>query len=277
MRYGLGRAGMRLVLGVLGLWSAASGASANDVPHCALAIQEPSRAVVRVIDGETLALDDGSEVRLIGALIPRGFDAGAPEATWALEHRAKAELERLALGKAVGLRLAGRRNDRYGRLLAQVVVREGETRTWLQGEMLRSGHARAYGLPGSTDCLAELIAAEQQARAAGAGVWTHPSYQVRPAWRSWDLRRFRNTYQIVEGRIYRAASTRGHIYLNFGRNRRTDLTAIIRPAHKAAFDGAEVDVKTLQYRRVRVRGWIEQQSGLTIELYHPSQIELLDE
>ena len=37
----------------------------------------PSRAVAAVLDGDTVRLDDGIEVRLIGALAPRASDAGS--------------------------------------------------------------------------------------------------------------------------------------------------------------------------------------------------------
>ena len=37
----------------------------------------PTRSVARVLDGETVALDDGTELRLIGALAPRAIDAAA--------------------------------------------------------------------------------------------------------------------------------------------------------------------------------------------------------
>ncbi len=37
----------------------------------------PVRTVTRIVDGETLVLDDGKVVRLIGALAPRARDAGA--------------------------------------------------------------------------------------------------------------------------------------------------------------------------------------------------------
>ena len=235
----------------------------------------PARAVVQVIDAETLALDDGTQVRLIGALAPRAFDGGAQDAVWPLAHAAKTELERLALGKSVELGVAGRRTDRYGRLLAQVFVRKGDERIWLQGELLRHGHARAYALPGSIDCLEGLHAAEQLAVESKAGLWAHAAYQIRSASRTWDLHRFRSTYQIVEGQVVGVAAVRNQVYLNFGPNRRIDFTVVVRPAHKAAFDRVKFDFKALERRRVRVRGWIEQRSGPMIEIYHPHQIEVL--
>ena len=85
----------------------------------------PARAVTRIIDGETAALDDGTELRLIGALAPRAIDAGTEPGMW------PTEIAELAFG--------GERNDRYGRLLAQAHAREGDNRRWVQGHLLEQG------------------------------------------------------------------------------------------------------------------------------------------
>ena len=247
-----------------------------EVPRCQLE-SGAARAIVGVLDGETLALDDNSQVRLIGALAPRALDGGADEGSWPLAQAAKAELERLTFGKSVDLGFAGRRTDRHGRLLAQVFVREAGERVWVQGEMLRRGHARAYGLPGSTACLEDLVAAEKQAREAGIGVWGHASYQIRPADRHRELLRYRSTYQLVEGKILDAADVRGRIYLNFGENWREDFTVTVSPGSKRLFEEAGMDLLSLKARRVRVRGWIDRRGGPLIEIYHPGQLEALAE
>lgn len=258
-----------ILLAAIAAWTPAAQAITCDLEP------GPARAVVKVIDGETLGLDDGTQVRLIGALIPRALDGGAEDGAWPLENEAKAKLEALALGKSVELGLAGRRKDRYQRLLAHVFVREGSERSWVQGELLRGGHARAYALPGSIDCQEDLIAAERQARDAGIGLWGHAAYQVRRADRPAELLRFRSTFQLVEGQVLSAADVRGRMYLNFGDDWRDDFTVTVRPANKSLFEKAGLDLKALERRRVRVRGWIERRSGPLIEAYHPSQIEVL--
>src|SRR5690606_2171879 len=134
---------------------------------------------------------------------------------------------------------------------------------------------RAYALPGSIECQQELLTAERQARDAGVGLWGHAAYQLRRADRTRELLRFRSTFQLVEGEVRSAADVRGQIYLNFGDNWRDDFTVTVRPAHKAAFDEAKFDFKALEHRRVRVRGWVDRRSGPLIEVFHPSQIELL--
>ena len=262
------------VLGLLVLAGLAVEQASAEMPQCKLE-SGPARGVVKVIDGETLELDDKSRVRLIGALAPQALDGGADEGAWPLAETAKSELQKLAGGKSVELGFGGRRSDRYGRLLAHVFVREGSERVWLQGEMLRRGQARAYGLPGNVACLPDLVLAEQQARQSGLGVWGHASYQVRPADRHWELLRFRSSYQLVEGKILERADVRGRIYLNFGENWREDFTITVQPANKRVFEDAGTNFASLKGRRVQVRGWIERRGGPLIEIHHPSQLEVL--
>ena len=120
---------------------------------------------------------------LIGALAPRAPDAAEPDADaaseWPPERDAKAALTGMVMGQTVRLAFSGRRTDRYGRLLAHVFIDHDGERAWVQGELLKSGHARAYGLPQNVACLDELIAAEAQARLSGQGLWSSAGYSVR--------------------------------------------------------------------------------------------------
>jgi endonuclease YncB( thermonuclease family) len=232
-----------------------------------------SRAVARVVDGETLALDDGTEVRLIGALSPRPIEAAADVSFWPPEREAMAELGRLVLGRSVELAFAGRRTDRYGRLLAHVFVRSGTARVWVQEHMLRTGHARAYSLPDNVGCMDELMAHERVAREARRGLWDHAAYQIRPAERTRELLRWRSSFQLVEGRVVRVASVRGQVFLNFGENWREDFTASVR----RRLPSSNLDFKTLEGRLVRIRGWIERRAGPAIDIHHASQIEIVED
>lgn len=237
----------------------------------------PSRAVVRILDSETLALDDGSEVRLIGALGPRSPDSAGDVSYWPPEQDAVQGLTRLALGQSVELRFSGRRMDRHGRLLAHAFVVTGAARTWIQGHMLSHGFARAYALPESVACLDELLAHESAARTKRTGLWTHAAYQVLSAVAAPDLMRYRGTYQIVEGRVAQVATVRGQVFVNFGRDWREDFTATLRSSARRAAEATGMDLKSLEGRRVRVRGWIERRSGPAIEIHHPGQIEIVAE
>jgi endonuclease YncB( thermonuclease family) len=141
----------------------------------------PTRSVVRVIDAETVLLDDDEEVRLIGALAPRSPDLRPDAQSWPPERDTAAALRDLVVGRSVELATSGRAKDRYGRLLAHLFLDDNGDRVWVQGRLLSTGHARAYGLTDSFTCARELLAHEHVARAAGIGLWaTRPTQRAKP-------------------------------------------------------------------------------------------------
>ena len=82
----------------------------------------------------------------------------------------------------------------------------------------------------------------------------------------------------MEGRIIEATRLRsGRTYLNFGTDYRTDFTVMFDAEDEALFDAAGITAETLETRRVRVRGWIEDENGPMIRIDHPDRIELLDD
>ena len=234
----------------------------------------PVRSVARVIDGETLALDDGTEVRLIGALAPRAMDVGADAGQWAPEIAAVQALSALVLGQSVTLGFGGERTDRYGRLLAQVFLDSGGDKSWIQGQMLATGHARAYAISGNRACQTELLAHERVARDGGLGLWQNAAYQIRRAVPPWPLNAYRGTFQIVDGAVTRASEGRDASYLNFGDARIDDTGRTPRRAFSVNIKRADRDVlgdaggavKTLEGARLEVRGWIESKSGPSIDV-----------
>lgn len=247
---------------------------ANTAATCELEGGE-DRTVTRVVDGETLLLDGGSEVRLIGALAPRGFDSAGGTGDWPLEGRAREALDRLVASRGVRLAFAGRRTDRYGRLLAHVFSGAEGGRAWVQGEMLKLGLARAYALDGSAHCLAELIAHEAVARDARTGIWAETAYAVRSADDTAGLLRHAGTFQLVEGKVLGVSDVRGTAYINFGEDWRQDFTVVVRTAGRRSGAGSQPGLVTdaLVGRTIRVRGWIERKGGPMVEVYHVAAIE----
>ena len=82
-----------------------------------------------VVDGDTVDLDNGERVRLVGIDAPEKGTCGADEATTALSE--------MVLGQEVTLEPSDEDRDRYGRLLRYVVV-NGED---AGGELLAQGLA----------------------------------------------------------------------------------------------------------------------------------------
>lgn len=237
-----------------------------------------ARTATSVLDAETIALDDGSEVRLAGILAPRPPLTAQAPAIWQPEAEATAALSHLVLGRPLFLGYSGRRSDRYGRHVAQVFVDDGNGgRTWVQGRLLAEGHARANVLPEHAACIDGFLAQERLAREAGKGLWSNPAFAIRDAGRSFELSRWRSTYQIVSGRVARIANIKGRIYLNFGTDWRRDFTAGVTRKTQSLEPGWTAKLEALEGRRVRVRGWIERRNGPFVEIGHPRQVEVLDE
>jgi micrococcal nuclease len=306
MTYKLSLRGWRFIVlltSLLALYSPAWAQSADEAPTVCPLTAGPSRAVTGVIDAETLKLDDGTEVRLIGALAPRPPDSTLDLTSWPPERAAFSELERLVLGRSITLGFAGRRTDRYGRTLAHVFVDaphpQGRTpdpnnRIWVQAHMLATGHARAYALKDSAGCMRELAAHETVARTANLGLWSHAAYQVRSADVAYDVSRFRSTFQIIEGTVGTVIQGKSNLILRFGAapdvakpadaaeisdlpsTRNFSIT--IKPGIAREWRGpGTLTLTELEGRRVRVRGWIERRGGPTIEILDAHQIEVADE
>jgi micrococcal nuclease len=244
---------------------------------CAELQPGPTRTVTRILDGETVALDDGRELRLIGALAPRAIDAHAEAGAWPAETAAIEALRALVLGKSIELRFGGERTDRYGRLQAHAFLVEGDARRWLQGLLLQQGAARAYALADARSCGVELLAAERAARDTQLGLWAEAAYQVRRADKAGELLRYRATFQVVEGTVVSVGQTRGSFYLNFDRNWRRGFSVSLRRDASETLGSYAGDPKALERRAVRVRGWIEQRDGApVIDLSTAGMIEVLE-
>lgn len=234
----------------------------------------PKGTVTEIVDGDTLLLDTGLVVRLIGMQAPK-LALGRPDfADWPKANEAKAALIALALKKPVQLRYGGEQVDRYGRALAQVFV-QGDNPVWVQETMLARGQARVYSFPDNRACLAELMAAETRARAGGLGIWGDSYYSVRRAGRPADLLPLVGRYELAEGRVLNAEKVGGQVFLNFGRYYKEDFTAVIDARALRMFAEDGLDPVKLGGALVRVRGWVEDRDGPRMQVTHPEQIEVL--
>lgn len=227
--------------------------------------------VASVVDGDTVVLADGRQVRLVGIQAPK-LPLGRPEfRAWPLAEEAKQFLVALVLGERVRLFYGGQPVDRYGRQLAHLYLDDGR---WVQGEILRQGMARVYSFPDNRALVAEMLALEREARRNRRGIWDHPYYAIRD---HAETRRHIDSFQLVEGRVMRVGRGRRNLYLNFGANWRRDFTIAIGPRARRLFDDAGMDPVALEGRSVRVRGWLKWRNGPMIEVSHPEQIEPLSD
>ncbi len=236
----------------------------------ALEIAE-TESVVEIIDGDTLVLADGRQVRLVGLQAPK-LPLGRPGfKAWPLAEEAKAALARLSLGRSVTLGYGGRRIDRHGRVLAHLFDGAG---VWIQGALIDLGMARVYSFADNRALVPALLAREAAARRSARGIWALRAYAVRDAA---AIPERLSGFELVEGRVVEVATVRKRTYLNFGADWRSDFTVTIAPKTRRLFEAAGIDPQIYQGKWVRVRGWLKSYNGPLIEATHPEQIEVIEE
>ena len=227
--------------------------------------------VAEIVDGDTLVLDDGRHVRLVGIQAPK-LPLGRPHVKrQPFADQAKTALEELTLGRTIRLSYGGRRMDRYDRQLAHL---HDESGRWVQGDLLFRGLVRVYSFRDNRTPVGDMLMLEREARAAGRGIWSHAFYRVRD---TSETPKHLDSFQLVEGTVVDSAEVRGRTYLNFGEDWRSDFTVTVSPKDKRRFREEPFDLLALKGRRVRVRGWLYQRNGPMIDITHPEQIELLEE
>ncbi len=226
--------------------------------------------VINVIDGDTLTLENGREVRLVGLQAPKIALGRKNFKDWPLGPEAKDTLSDLTLNKHVSLFYGGETMDRYGRLLAHLFLEDG---TWVQGEMLKRGMARVYSFADNRSVVEEMLALEQDAYRAKRGIWKLEYYQIRPQQESG---RYTNSFQIISGTVYEVATVRGNTYLNFGEDYKTDFTIVVPTRVKRMFDQMDINLSDLAGKNIIVRGWLKYYNGPSIDLTHPEQLVIID-
>lgn len=125
-----------------------------------------SAVVERVVDGDTLLLETGERVRLIGVDTPETKHPDRPVELFGLE--AAEFVQRRVEGKTVELRFDRERFDPHQRLLAYVYIDE----ECLNEEIIRAGYSKAITrFPYRSSQKIVFIAAENEARNAKRKIW----------------------------------------------------------------------------------------------------------
>ncbi|MBB4374862.1 endonuclease YncB(thermonuclease family) [Bradyrhizobium sp. cir1] len=213
--------------------------------------------VAAIVDARSVRLDDGREIRLAGI---------EPTAT------TKQTLTSLLAGRDVTLRGADDTPDRYGRQGAFVFI--GESDTSVQATLLARGEAIASAEIADKDCAAALLASEAQARRQKMGNWADPS-AIKNAESPDDILAGIGRFMVVEGKVLSVRQAGAMTYLNFGRNWTRGFAVTISRRTLPAFESAGITLKSLENRRIRVRGWVEGNTGPRIDVRLIGQVELL--
>ncbi len=232
-------------------------------------VREEQARVTGVTDGDTLILDTGVVVRLVGIQAPKLALGRKGFKTWPLAGEARKALQDMIQGRTVQMGFGGARTDRHRRTLAHL-YRQGDG-LWVQGEMLRLGMARVYTFSDNRAMAVEMLALEREARNARRGIWAHDFYAVRlPE----NLDGLTDSFQLVQGKVLKFAKISDNMFLNFGADYKTDFTVVIdrKDWPRFAVDAPE----RYAGKTVNVRGWLEQWNGPMLRVSHPEQIEVLE-
>jgi len=122
--------------------------------------------VTDVIDGDTVILEDGESVRLIGI--------NAPEKGMQHYNEAKEFLEILVLNQKVRLEKDLTNRDIYGRLLRYVFTSD----IFVNFEMVKNGFANQYDYPPDVKYSSQLKEAEKLAEQKQLGVWEKSCFSL---------------------------------------------------------------------------------------------------
>jgi endonuclease YncB( thermonuclease family) len=261
------------------LWPTAALHAADCAPTAPL----QAARIDHVIDGDTVALQGGGHVRLIGINAPETGHRDRPGEP--LAAAAKAALAKLLpRGATVYLQVGGQAQDHYGRRLAHIFQRDSVNRDPSHGgsggsgnveaELLRAGLAQHIAVPPNIELAACLQQAERTARSAGRGLWRDPYFAPRDAL---TLSVKDAGYRRVRVKIEAARRDRYGWWLESG----GPLVLRLDDRDAAAFSG-----KPEQWvgKTLVVRGWISDRSAnkavrqrgfapLLLPLRHPAMVE----
>ena len=219
--------------------------------------------VAAIVDGRSFRMTDGREVRLAG--IESGDDASSRPGRMAA-------LEALIRGRDVMLRGQDDTPDRYGRQIALVFLDDSDIP--LQVLLLGQGQALVSAEIADRDCAALLAGAEDEARKEKRGLWADPS-AIKNAESSDDILSGIGRFSVIEGVVLSVRQAGTTTYLNFGRNWTRGFAATISKRVTTALEAAGIAVKSLENRRIRIRGWVEGRPGPRVEIARVGQIEIL--
>lgn len=213
--------------------------------------------VEQALDGDSLRLADGRELRMIGINAPEFGRQGAPDET--LAAAARDRVAALVEQRRVRLRYGPERHDRYGRTLAYVELPDGRD---LQEILLSEGLAWFVAVAPNVAHVNDYRVTEAEARGRRRGVWGREEYRPVPAE---ALTSEHTGFRRVSGTV-RAVRRRGERL----ELRLAPRVWLIVPRSI----GGALEPPVLG-KQVLARGWLaEYKNSLRMRITHPSMLEL---
>ena len=209
----------------------------------------PREAVLvrEAIDGDSLVLRDGTQVRIIG-INTTEISGKLQPAPYSLRARRHVRRRLRDSDHRIYLYPGSEKHDRYGRRLAYVVLEDGRD---LGEDLLLAGLAAAVYIPPNTYRAECYRNAERRARSYRRGLWSTDSP-------------FHRRFQVIEGKIRHFQRGQGSLVVYIGAQKLpvSILTRQWQP------DPGEFNLSNLYGRKVRVSGWLNQRGHLIVR--HPN-------
>ncbi len=234
-----------------------------DRPHAAAKVLDIKPGygfyrVKKVFDGDTLMLDDGRKVRLLGVNTPEIAHRNQPEQAGGED--ARRWLTDKLQNRKVRLEMDAESTDKYGRTLAHVFT---DQKDHINLQLVEQGLAAVNIYPPNLLYVEPLVRAERSAERARLGIWRRPEYDPLPVERlpaaghpGWTR---------ITGRIIELRSSRKFVYLKFS----DKFEARIEKREMSMFP----ELSRYQGKAVEVRGWLNKyKGGYSMLIRHPSAV-----
>ena len=231
-------------------------------PDCSTEQFDETSKIRYIHDGDTLKLNDGRKVRLIGINTPELARDGKPAEAFAFE--AKNVLKSLfKKDKSITLVYGKDKKDRYGRLLAHVLLADGQN---VQEILLQQGYARVIAVPPNTRLTACYLEVERIARCNKAGLWQNSDLPEAA-----QLENKHIGFHLIQGKVENITTNNKGIWLNLDNK----LSIGIRPENQSLFDIKRLN--NMLNQTIIVRGWLNKSNKSTpfyLRLRHPLSMQL---
>ena len=173
---------------------------------CALesGLQVETVQVAEIFDGDTVKLEDGRRIRMVGINTPEVAHRGKPAEP--LAETAKQQLEAALSKRPIRLLVGQDSHDHYGRVLGHLF--DGEDNSII-ADLLRQGAGFQVAMVPNlryVDCYQQ---AQAQARESQLGVWGHAYYAAVPA----DSSALKGGYARIKGRVESVELTKKAVFV----------------------------------------------------------------
>lgn len=215
--------------------------------------------VKSVYDGDTVVLEDGQKIRLLGINTPevqhrdKLADAGGEEAKQWLITRLK--------DTKVRVETDVEKKDNYGRTLGYLFT---ENKEHINVLLAAAGLAQVTIWPPNLKYVTDLVNAGQQAEAAKLGIWQHPEYAPIPVEQLTAAGH--SGWTRLVGTVRSVHPAKKFVYLEFSDR----FNVRIEKEWLSLFP----DMKSYQGKTIEVRGWLNKRKDqFSMLIRHPSAIK----